>query len=756
MPNKTSVPKSLRPYVFHGLNLQWEDGKEQATGDCPWCGREGKFSINVEDGLWRCFVCNEGVDTGKDAAGGGCYVFLRMLHEYGRDNKCLQAAIGPLAEDRRLKPETLDAWGLCVSILDSHWLIPGYTTPDSLSQLYSYRRGKDGKAVLLATNELEHTLFGLQLWDDSKPDVYLCEGPWDAMALWQTLKRYKRCQDGTLTLTSNEEVSLLANANVLAVPGCTTFKEKWARWFTGRRVFICYDSDHPRINERGVDVGRVGYRSMQHVARTLLSDPCPPKEVHYLNWGEQGYDPSFPSGFDVRDYLCNKLVTTSATILSAFLSKLTPIPEAWVDDLPKRSLSGMGTRPCEDWKTVENEWKKAMQWRHSMSDALASMLAVVVSTDQVGNDQLFLQVIGEAGSGKTQLCDALLTSPQHCFPLEHFTGFHSGIKGEDGEDLSLLARINHKTLVTSEGDVIMSNPKFPEIMSQCRRIFDGVSQSTYKNSKEDRRYTGLRTPWIMAGTPALMNMDQSRLGDRFIRIFIDPPGHEERQDILRRVGHTAYRSLLLTSNGDPQSSMEEYRRRAYQLTGGYVQYLRENAGTLLSRVKFNEDWLVNRCAKLAEFTALMRARPETKPDKEVDAMKEEPTRLQGQFVRLSVCLAAVLGKWKLDESVLRIVRKVALDTARGRPLEVVKFLYVQGAQGAENVAVSVDLGVKADKCLELMKFLKRIGVVISREQVFAHSVKGKPRYYLSPVMLGLCRDVLGKDRNAVAACRKSH
>ena len=53
-------PNHLRPYVFHGLDLRHRDGDRNASGDCPWCGREGKFSVEVETGLWRCWVCAEG------------------------------------------------------------------------------------------------------------------------------------------------------------------------------------------------------------------------------------------------------------------------------------------------------------------------------------------------------------------------------------------------------------------------------------------------------------------------------------------------------------------------------------------------------------------------------------------------------------------------------------------------------------------------------------------------------------------------
>ena len=52
---------------------------------------------------------------------------------------------------------------------------------------------------------------------------------------------------------------------------------------------------------------------------------------------------------------------------------------------------------------------------------------------------------------------------------------------------------------------LLSSPKFAELMSQQRRIFDGTSGASYKNRKEDVRFTGLRTPWVMAVTPSSIN-----------------------------------------------------------------------------------------------------------------------------------------------------------------------------------------------------------------------------------------------------------
>src|SRR4051812_11183676 len=74
MPKVASpIPEMIRPYIFHGLPLDWE-GREWASCDCPNCGRGGdKFAVNVVEGHYRCVVC--------EFHGGGWTLFLRWLWE---------------------------------------------------------------------------------------------------------------------------------------------------------------------------------------------------------------------------------------------------------------------------------------------------------------------------------------------------------------------------------------------------------------------------------------------------------------------------------------------------------------------------------------------------------------------------------------------------------------------------------------------------------------------------------------------------
>jgi hypothetical protein len=713
----SELPPKLRPYVFHGLDLSWRPGDEQAHCSCPWCGREGKFSISAETGQWRCWVCAEGNENG----GGNALTFLRLLWE--RSDAARNGETDRLAAQLGLLDSLpLMNWGVCRSILTREWLVPGWGPNRQVANLYKW----SGHGPSYPTPEMGHQLHGLNLLNDDRVDIYVCEGWKDGVALWEALRLCKHTGEG-LVHTASELSSLLQRAAVVAVPSAGAVGKPTERFLSlmkGKRVLLCFDSDHSRTHDGKTTLG-AGWLAAERFARMLLSpsNHGRPAEVHALRWGTNAhpsFNPDLKSGWDVRDHLTSEADPPGRVRqVESLLAKMVPVPEEWGPGRGSSAAAGrttVETLSCSGWGPLLNSWRKALRMRQSLEDTLVAMLAVVVSTEQQG-DQLFLRVIADAGSAKTRLCDGLLTSP-HCFALEHLTGFHSGWKDGSGEDFSLLARINRKTLVTPEGDVLMSSPRFTEIMSQQRRIFDGTSGASYKNRKEDLRYEGLRTPWIICGTPQLLNTDQSRLGDRFLTVVIDPPTDDDSEEILRHVGFSALRSVTQRSNCAPESIVEGRLLEAYRLTGGYVNHLRDNCETLLSEVvaQSDEEQVMGQCREMAKLTALLRARPDpdTKKLERCDTV-EMPTRLTHQLLRLAACAAAVVGERGIGERAVEIARKVAVDTGRGKTHDVCRWLYKAGTEGMSLAAVSEAIKDTDERTGTYLRFLLRIGVVNVKE-----------------------------------------
>ncbi len=710
MPEIKEIAQGLRVYQHHGIKvIPGTRSGENHSADCPWCGREGKLSISESTGEAHCWACRINPDSPK--GGINHTSFLRCLF-----NTSYKGTIkyDDLARDRWVSPETLIMWGACQSIIDGTWMLPGYDATSKLIQLYRWLPDlkHPGKRHLIPTPGIGHGIHTSQLFDKKARTLFVCEGPWDGMALWELLRTLKRVEKGYET-TADPAKSLLKEYEVVAVPGCGSVGKPLQRLkplFKGKHVSLLFDSDHPRGETKSV----AGYEAMQRAAAVLSSQGDAPLDISYLHWGEEGYAPKRKDGWDVRDHLHQKL-TPEGRIESFedILEKLTQVPEEWIEGTKERQRAE-GVLSCDKWSVLINGWKQAMRWSkpgEGLDYVLSVMLSVALSTDQSG-DQLFLQVIGEAGTGKTRLCEAMLRS-HHCYPLEHLTGFHSGWKdGNSGKDFSLISRVNKTTMITPEGDVLMSSPNFDEIMSQQRRIFDGTSGASYKNREEDMRYEGLRTPWIIAGTPALMNKDQSRLGDRFIRAILPEPESEERDQILLSVAYAALKAVVKKSNCDPSSILGEDYSLAYRLTGGYVDHLREHSEELLDAVVVDDRKVADECIRLANFTALMRGRPDPNYRKEEKHdTKEMPTRLTHQFIRLARCMAVVLNRKSIDDGVLKRVRQVALDTSRGRTLEICRVLVRVGSPGLSAGQLSKQTGQGEDGEEKFLRYLRKIKVV---------------------------------------------
>lgn len=291
MPEVNETPKNLKPYLFHGVDLRWAKGSKDAVGDCPMCGAEGKFSVEIETSKYQCWRCLEK---------GEMYTFIRRLWDISYQRG---ADLTELATNRKISTEVLNEWHITRSIINDDTLIPGYTTTGKLNQLYKYVRTDKGMAVL-GTPGMSHCMFGTHLFDASKPNIFVCEGPWDGMALYETFAGLKYIDD-TYQVTGNRDISLLANNNILSIPGCGSVGKPFLKWlplFAGKNVTLMFDNDHPRSHPKtGQYIAPGGLEATKRAAKMLSESASPPLTISFLEWGADGYNEDVKHGADVRD-----------------------------------------------------------------------------------------------------------------------------------------------------------------------------------------------------------------------------------------------------------------------------------------------------------------------------------------------------------------------------------------------------------------------------------------------------------------------
>lgn len=782
MPTSTKqIHQNLKPFVFHGVVI--DDSSPDITnakGDCPFCGREGKLGIVTATSQWRCVVCNESGNT---------TTFLRKLwevseqHEDEYEGKTLEELYRGLADHRGLlEVQTLKEWGVRRSITNDDWIVPAFNHAGNLTQLYRYvKRGN--KSILYATPECHAGLFGADKFTNSKKTTYICEGPWDAMALYETMKKSKQSSGNGgkdsegLTVTGAIGMSLWASCNILAVPGCSTFSDAWNPMFAGQDVVLMYDNDHPK--EHAGRTTQAAYDGAKRAIEIMNGADKPPQSMKILQWGtlnnpqdEKGYTASLGHGYDVRDFLSkgesnNKSGSTSSSPpirtriqrLSELLKMIRPFPSNWVEGRSKSAVkSGSGeieSVKCKSWNDLHKTWLKAMKWTEGLDRALSIMLACILSTKRVG-DQLWVKIVGPPSCGKSSLADALVIARNYVVSVSTFRGFVSGYQSdrEGTEDNSLISRVRDKTMITKDGDTLMKSPDVERILSEARNVYDRNISTSYRN-KRSEDYQQLDITWILCGTPQLKALDKSELGQRFLDcVIMEDIDPDLEDDVVWRIVNRATREIATGTNCKADSRTSGEMLLAMQMTGGYVNWLREHGEELLGDAEnMMGESILRRIARLGIFTAYMRARPSITGD-ESAANREFGGRLASQLTRLAACLCVVLNRKTVDDEVMRRVTQTALDTSRGHTLEIVKWLYKHGQEGLEANSLAVYTNHTPAEERKLLRFLRKIEAVetFSPQEIDIGVRKIKrmssnPRWRLTPRLQSLYESVYDVKNN---------
>lgn len=751
MPKSNDTPIHIRAFTFHGVDLEPTTNLPQYYGTCPFCDKERKFYVNSQDGLWDCKVCGRK---------GNPHTFLEQLWEES-DSRTSREELAELARERRLLfPETLDRWGVVRSVTTRDWLIPGYNASGQVRQLYRYIKSPTSKtAILYPTPGLSHCIMGMGAYNKGKRWVYLCEGPWDGMALQEalTFSKYSSEED-KYQYTLNGDSCLFHECSVLAYPGCGAVGEPFKKWlplFSDKGLFILGDSDHPQTL-KGVPTIPAGYAAVKRAVELIAVHSAGemPKSIYYLHWGPNGYAPELPSGYDVRDWLTNKIGGYSAATpqdrvqqLSSLFANLQPAPADWAPGTrTEASSSGapsLGTLECTDWKTVRNAWRIAFKWTDGLDRALCAMLATALSTKAIGS-QLWLQVIGPPSCGKSSLCEALSTNTTFIHAKSTLRGFHSGYDDGTGRNHSPLEKMIDKTLVVKDGDALLQIPNLGQVLSEARDVYDRVSRSSYR-SPQSKDWTGINLTFILCGTASLRSLDSSELGERFLKVDIMEGVNDDLEDeILAKVIEQADADLCLEAGTTSDSQNNPDLTKAMQLTGGYVEYLRLNAQKLLMSVQTSEK-VKEQIRLLGKFVSYMRARP-SKTQEEITE-REVASRLTIQLMRMAKCQAAVLNLQEITPEVMRRTLLIALSTARGRTLRIAKELYEcrsrEGEEeGLELSRLAAYTTESDDSIKPIMKFLLKIGAVEVVTVEVVRGLKSPPVWRLTPKLHKLYGEVI--------------
>lgn len=695
-----NLPTALEPFAFHGVDLAYREGDAEARGDCPFCGREGKFYVNAEDGRWNCRVCSEH---------GNVHSFMGWYWE-----ACSQAGekLDRFAEEKRLPRYALDLWGVRVSPLLGDLVLPGYDAAGKVNQLYRWVWNPvESRWYWRLAKGTNHRMHGVNLFDRERSRVYVCEGLGDAVALRHTLAAWREV-DGVFVPAEDGGESLLADANVIAVPTCTTFAEQWTPLFAGKDVYLMFDNDHPD------KMGRcAGTEGAKHVVNVMVVADDPPASIHRLKWGEADHDPDLPHRYDIRDLLAFPPEEVSGTYedevssrLHFMFERIEPVPADWVEGAKKKGKPLVEPLPCKSWDELVKVCEKALHFHEGMFRGLAVMMAAASSVD-IGADQLWVKFIGPPSSGKTTLAEGLLIARKYATSISILTGLHSGYKGPESEgdkDFSVMARVKGKAAIIKDGDTLLQTENRAKTLSDLRDAYDRFTSTNYKNGI-NREYRDHAFVLLLFGTSSLRLLDNSEMGQRMLDcVIMDGVDEKVEAKVIEAKRHRIRLIMSNQSTANGEKTEGKDLVLAKRMVAGYLIHLRENIKYLIEKVDPTEKSLIE-IEGLAKFVAIFRARPSTVQTEEQS--RELGARLFDQLAKLAYCLCVVMNKTKFDKDVMDIVRKTALDTCRGKTLNIARTLYKAGPQGKSKNDLGILVNMGSNEITPLLTFLKAIDIM---------------------------------------------
>lgn len=710
MPVINKHPPGLSPYIWHGLDLTYGTNGHagESRAECPFCGKENKFYVNSETGLFDCKVCGEK---------GNISSFLQKIHDLG--SKLASDNLELTTNRRFLFPNTTKYWGVVQSPLTQEWLIPGYNIDGTITNLYRYVRGTSNKFSVWPTKDIQQGLFGFPFYNPKKPSVMLCEGSWDAMALWEIMSTTRE-EDDKYVRTSNEGESLFGSCSIIAVPGANVWLPSWNKLLAGKRVYLLFDNDHSRIDAKTNKViPSTGYEGMRRVVESLTNAEEHPESVFYLNWSNDNRDhnPNLPNGYDVRDFLSYTEIGESADHsarmlnLRALLQLLKPIPGDWTGGekdgiITKPGDVALKPLPCESYKVFMNAVRKALSVDDGLDRGMSFLCCIIMSTGRIG-DQLWGKLIGFPSSAKTTIMEYLATNRKYIKSLSTIRGFHSGyVPLQEGKDTSLINMIKGMTVFIKDGNTLMESPNLKQIFSEMRDIYDGKSRTDYRNGVRNN-YENLRVTFAIAGTNAIRDIDHSELGERMLDcIVVKEIVRERERNISLMCARQAFSDLDIEASKGNEIRDNENTLMAKRLASGFVNWLREEAPNLLSIIEVSDE-VIETITDYALFIACMRGKPAIKH--KAGEGREMTPRLTKQLSRLAKCTAVVLGRKTIDKEVMRRVRHIVLDTSDGNSFLICKRLYEYGHNGI-NVDEFIGKYDEEEQRIQI-NFLRKIKVV---------------------------------------------
>jgi hypothetical protein len=657
--------KAVQPMLAHGLEINGESGSN-LVGDCPFCGKENHFYVHPGTGLWDCKKCGEKGNVSQ-------WLERHCAHWLERTSPSTYRELGRY---RGVPWRAFKAAGMAWD--GEKWLLPCRDITGAVVDVKTFRYG----SKWFSTKGCHAALWGSERLPKVPEGgvVRLCEGHWDGPVMQWLLRE-------------------AGSADVVVATSADIFKKDWVGWFGGKRVIMHGDADS------------AGDRFNETVGKTLYGTA---QDVRFLNWPEVR-----PDGWDVSDQTMERLAAgdTPAQVLESLNALVAKHHRHLNQDpggIPLAAVEGLdgepGIEPEVEWKPlvlppgqrpsfqkVVKTFRKWLKMDDDMVNGLRIILAVVLS-EQLPGDPLWMYVIGPAGSGKTVLLSSTFASDR---TISRSTiephGLISGMK-VDGEDPSLLGKVNKRTLIFKEGTVLLSMPYMvqAEVYGILRDAYDGHVQKSFGNGVT-RCYSDLHFSLLVGVTSVIYSHRDATLGERFLKFHM-PNAHDHDEQIMAAVNNT-------TQEKEMQDALQDV------VTDFLAQDVQGEG-----RIPTVPSWVKHRIVALSQVLAMLRATVErSKYGRDGDILfrpgHEVGTRIAKQLIKFGMSVCLVNGKRVVDYETYKLMERVAFDTGIGFHVDIVRAMMTQ-PNGMTRDQISAVADVPLSTLQRALEDLLALGVVL--------------------------------------------
>lgn len=656
------MSKFKKAFEQFGIIFTGDDGGSNIFGPCPFTGKENKFYVNINTGLWDSKV------TGQQ---GNLITFCRQFFEELANNTD-PVDLQELSLNKKIPVYTLKEY-VAYNPLSQRFVIAYRNIAGEIINIghYDLRSNR-----LIKTATLNQTLLGLnELADSDFRAVYICEGEWDFFTMKWLVKR-----NGV-------------ESNVVGLSGANIFKPEWVEFFSGKDIYCLLDND------------KAGREGTQRLKNMLAEGSF---SIKYINWVNK------PDKYDIRDYIVDYIGNLNS-MQTKHKSCLQNIDNMLHTDTPNELLGLVTTeenKPVTDVtiptpEEVDDIFHKWFKIRDN--DIAIDVLLGTCFANKLKGEPVWMYFVGNPGSRKTAMLMSLNKSPL----IETVSSLTpaaliSGMRATGSEDPSLIPKLNNRILVIKDVTTILSGNSYhrDEIFGILRDSFDGYIEKVWGNGLKKSFHSTFGI--IGAVTPVIDGYQsaQSILGERFLKVRLEPNIKIENEfDIIDRT---------LDNIGSESTMNEEMQDLVFRMLEKPIPE---------KRLEFEDKKQKHRLIYMGMFVAKLRGSTNlnTYTREQLSLpIQEIATRVTKQLVKLGMGIANFRNHPSVDDYELEILRRVALDTCPDRTEMIVRYIYSKEGKPvltADLISFTNLSGGTMSKVLEVLTALKVVTRVRGAERV---------------------------------------